>query len=217
MEAIEVSQVARLVDLVNVRLLRGELDVVANLVADVAQQLVVDEVLDNGMLVAGELIRTVLVGSCNWFIRLRVCVVLRVSVEYLGVEEAGAEVALRLAIRDGSLFLRLAVGRRLVLAFCHGLQSLTKSLRETWSGCSRISERLAGGFHGQVCRCRDAHVGNFQSHRHEADLSTDAAPWDVWTSNDNRTTTTTRKAYFPWHYSFLPAHRSSEAYLDSIL
>lgn len=63
MEAIEVSQVARLVDLVNVRLLRGELDVVANLVADVAQQLVVDEVLDDGMFVAGGLIRKVPVGK----------------------------------------------------------------------------------------------------------------------------------------------------------
>jgi hypothetical protein len=43
------------VDLVDVRLLGGELDVGADLVADGAQELVVDEAVDDGVLVGGRL------------------------------------------------------------------------------------------------------------------------------------------------------------------
>jgi hypothetical protein len=50
-EAIEVSEVARLVDLVNVCLLRGELDVFEDLGPDFAQESVVDKGGDNAVLV----------------------------------------------------------------------------------------------------------------------------------------------------------------------
>jgi hypothetical protein len=43
------------VDLVDVRLFRREVDVLADLVADIAEERVVDEVLDDGVLVAGNL------------------------------------------------------------------------------------------------------------------------------------------------------------------
>jgi hypothetical protein len=45
------------VDLVDVRLFGGEVDVFANFVADIAEEGVVDEVLDYGMLIAGTLVR----------------------------------------------------------------------------------------------------------------------------------------------------------------
>lgn len=56
-EAIEVGEIARLVDLVDVRLLGGEVDVLADFVADIAQQRVVDELLDDGVLVAARSVR----------------------------------------------------------------------------------------------------------------------------------------------------------------
>jgi hypothetical protein len=48
-----------LVDLVDIRLFRGEMDVFADLVAYIAEKGIVDEVLDYGMLVAIALIRHV--------------------------------------------------------------------------------------------------------------------------------------------------------------
>lgn len=73
-EAVEVGEVARLVDLVNVGFLGGEGDVFANLVADGAQEGVVDEAVDDG----------VLVGA-------RFSVLLRVGVVDLLVKETLAE------------------------------------------------------------------------------------------------------------------------------
>lgn len=56
----------------------------------------------------------------NWkvHIRLRLGVVFCVAGESLAVEKALIEVLVRLFVRDGSL-LRLAIGRRLVLALRH--------------------------------------------------------------------------------------------------
>jgi hypothetical protein len=45
------------VDFVDIRLFGCEVDVLANLVADIAEELIVDEVLDDGMLVAKILVR----------------------------------------------------------------------------------------------------------------------------------------------------------------
>lgn len=55
-----------MVDLVDVRLFRREMDVFADFVADVAEEGIVDEVLDYGMLVTVELIRHVVqkTGKC---------------------------------------------------------------------------------------------------------------------------------------------------------
>jgi hypothetical protein len=52
MEAIEVRKIARLVNLVDVCLLGREVDVFADLVADIAEECIVDEILDYGVLVA---------------------------------------------------------------------------------------------------------------------------------------------------------------------
>lgn len=51
-EAIQIGQVARLVDLIDVGLLGREVDVLPDLIADVAEKLVIDEVLDDSVLVA---------------------------------------------------------------------------------------------------------------------------------------------------------------------
>jgi hypothetical protein len=119
------------VDLVNVRLFWCEVDVLANLVADIAQKGVVDEVLNDGVLVAGRQLEESIIsaGRC---VRLRIGVVVRISFEYFAVEETASEVILRLIIGDGSFLLRLAIGRRLVLALGHDevLQKVSPSQQE---------------------------------------------------------------------------------------
>ena len=50
-EAVEVGQITALVDLVNVGLLGGEGDVGLDLVADLAQESVVDQAVDNAVLI----------------------------------------------------------------------------------------------------------------------------------------------------------------------
>ena len=57
MKAIEVREIARLVDLVYVCLLRREVDVLANLVANIAEEGIVDEILDYCVLVTVRSIR----------------------------------------------------------------------------------------------------------------------------------------------------------------
>ena len=52
METIEVCEIARLVDFVDVCLFGREMDVLANFVADIAEEGIVDEVVDYGVLVA---------------------------------------------------------------------------------------------------------------------------------------------------------------------
>jgi hypothetical protein len=56
-QTVEVREIARLVDLVDIRLFGREVDVFANLVADIAEQRIVDEVLNYGVFVAIESIR----------------------------------------------------------------------------------------------------------------------------------------------------------------
>jgi hypothetical protein len=56
-QTVEVRKIARLVDLVDIRLFGREVDVFANLVADIAEQRIVDEVLNYGVFVAIESIR----------------------------------------------------------------------------------------------------------------------------------------------------------------
>jgi hypothetical protein len=51
-EAIEIGEIARLMDLVDICLLWREVDVFADFVADIAEELIVDEILDYGVLVA---------------------------------------------------------------------------------------------------------------------------------------------------------------------
>jgi hypothetical protein len=51
-EAIEVCEVAGLVNLVDVCLFGREMDVLADFVADIAEECIVDEVVDYGVLVA---------------------------------------------------------------------------------------------------------------------------------------------------------------------
>lgn len=55
---------------------------------------------------------------------MRVCIVFGVSLEHGAVEEATAEVLLRLIVWDRSLLLRLAIGTRLVFAFGHVSEQL---------------------------------------------------------------------------------------------
>jgi hypothetical protein len=62
------------VNLVDVRLLRCELDIISDLVADRSEELIVDEVVDDSMLV-----------------RCRSGVVVGVRFEYLLVEQSGSE------------------------------------------------------------------------------------------------------------------------------
>lgn len=50
-EAIQVGQVTRLVDLVDIGLLRGELYVFADFVSNRPEELVVDELMDDGMFI----------------------------------------------------------------------------------------------------------------------------------------------------------------------
>ena len=52
MEAIEVCKIARLVNLVNICLFGGEMNVLADFVADIAEERIVDEIVDYGVLVA---------------------------------------------------------------------------------------------------------------------------------------------------------------------
>jgi hypothetical protein len=54
---VQTVEIARLVDLVDIRLFGREVDVFANLVADIAEQRIVDEVLNYGVFVAIESIR----------------------------------------------------------------------------------------------------------------------------------------------------------------
>jgi hypothetical protein len=56
-KAIEVREIARLVNLVYICLLRREVDVLANLVANIAEEGIVDEILDYGVLVATRSVR----------------------------------------------------------------------------------------------------------------------------------------------------------------
>jgi hypothetical protein len=56
-QTVEVREIARLVDLVDVCLFGREVDVFADFIADIAEQRIVDEVLDYGMFVAIESIR----------------------------------------------------------------------------------------------------------------------------------------------------------------
>ena len=84
-------------DLVDVRLFRGEGDVLADFVAHIAEQGVVDEVLDDGMLVS---CKEGVSERAQWLesvvdIRLRGGVVASVAVEHRAVKEAFAEVPLR--------------------------------------------------------------------------------------------------------------------------
>lgn len=84
MEAIEIGKVAGLVNLVDIRLLGREMNVFADFVADIAEECVVDEILDDGMLVAVELVRkgrlrllalahTVATGRSSWYIPRVLC------------------------------------------------------------------------------------------------------------------------------------------------
>lgn len=57
MKAVKIGKITRLVNLVNVRLFRRKVDVLADFVADIAQERVVDQVLDDGVLVAVDLVR----------------------------------------------------------------------------------------------------------------------------------------------------------------
>lgn len=52
METIEVCEIARLVDFVDVCLFGREMDVLANFVADIAEERIVDEIVNYGVLVA---------------------------------------------------------------------------------------------------------------------------------------------------------------------
>jgi hypothetical protein len=51
-ETIEVCEIARLVDFVDVCLFGREMDVLADFVADIAEERIVDEIVDYGVLVA---------------------------------------------------------------------------------------------------------------------------------------------------------------------
>jgi hypothetical protein len=119
------------VDLVDVRLFWCEVDVLANLVTDIAKEGVVDEVLNDGVLVAGkELEGWIILAGRR--VRLRIGVVIRISFEHFAFEETATEVLLRLIIGDGSFLLRLAIGRRLILALGHDevLQKVSPSQQE---------------------------------------------------------------------------------------
>jgi hypothetical protein len=54
-------------------------------------------------------------------IRLRRCVVVCIAGEHLAIEQAAAEILVRLVVGDGSLLLHLAIGRRLVFALRHSV------------------------------------------------------------------------------------------------
>lgn len=84
MEAIEIGKVAGLVNLIDIRLFGREMDVFADFVADVAEECVVDEILDDGVLVAVQFVReirlrvlalahTVAIGRSNWCIPRVLC------------------------------------------------------------------------------------------------------------------------------------------------
>ena len=106
-------------NLVDVRFFGCEGNVLANLVADIAEELVIDEVLYYCVLVAKYSIRQLRLGPGDWCIRLRFCVVICISIEHLAVKEAIAEVLVSLVVRNGSLLRCLAIGCRLVLALGH--------------------------------------------------------------------------------------------------
>lgn len=52
MKAVKIGKITRLVNLVDVRLFGRKVDVLADFVADIAQERVVNQVLDDGVLVA---------------------------------------------------------------------------------------------------------------------------------------------------------------------
>jgi len=126
-EAVEVGEVARLVDLVDVGLLGGELDVAADLVADGAQQRVVDELVDDGMLVGR-----------------RGGVLARVGVEDGLVEEAGAEALAGLVGGEGCGCGRVSgrPGGGTLRAASQGRRLKTRAVTYTsWTFCGRRPSR----------------------------------------------------------------------------
>jgi hypothetical protein len=52
---------------------------------------------------------------------LRLCIVFRVAGEHLAIEQAAAEIPVRLVVGNGSLLLHLAIGSRLILALRHSM------------------------------------------------------------------------------------------------
>lgn len=57
MKAVEIGKITRLVNLVDVRLFGRKVDMLADFVADIAQERFVNQVLNDGVLVAVDLVR----------------------------------------------------------------------------------------------------------------------------------------------------------------